>query len=302
MFTEKHILTNPYNHHKLSRTLSGFDVTTVDCNADKNSGWNGTTVNLTPNIAPEHQHFDSWGITGATIVNSSFNFNNSDVTAQALYAYDTPFNVTLQTDGHGNITANKTTGYAGDVITLSNTASAGYEFSSYTVTGATINGNNLTFAAQNCTAKANYVHNVSNYYTASGTFDVSGTGYLSTKLNTLAFTGDMGSANVFAIKSKQFRYKRGINLRNVSAYCFVSARGQTSTARATVYGIDVDEAYQIIPTAYTDTLTIPGSKTGSVDNMSGTVSLALGPSFVLDNNTAKTAQMTGYIIMSGELY
>lgn len=302
MFTEKHILVNPYNNHQLSRTVTGYEVTTVDCSADKSSGWNGTTVNLTPNIAPEHQHFDSWGVTGATIVNSSFNFNNSDVTAQALYAYDTPFNVTLQTDGHGNITANKTTGYAGDVITLSNTASAGYEFSSYTVTGAIINGNNLTFAAQNCTAKANYVQNVSNYYTASGTFDVSGTGYLSTKLKTLAFTGDMGSANVFAIKSKQFRYKRGINLRNVSAYCFVSARGQTSTARAIVYGIDVDEAYQIIPTAYTDTLTIPGSKTGSVNNMSGTVSLALGPSFVLDNNTAKTAQMTGYIIMSGELY
>ena len=85
MFTEQHILKNHYNNHTLERTVSGFDVTTVDCSADKTSGWNGTTVNLVPDAAPEGSAFARWDITGASIVGSAFKFNGQDVTAQAIY-------------------------------------------------------------------------------------------------------------------------------------------------------------------------------------------------------------------------
>lgn len=86
MFTEKHILVNPYNSHQLSRTVTGYEVTTVDCSADKSSGWNGATVNLTPYEAPAGYVFDGWNITGATITGSAFNFVGSDVTVSTKYA------------------------------------------------------------------------------------------------------------------------------------------------------------------------------------------------------------------------
>lgn len=158
MFTEKHILTNPYNHHKLSRTLTGFDVTTVECNADKSSGWNGTTVNLTPNAVADTQKFSGWSSTGANITNSSFNFAGSDVTAKANF--ETAKDITLQTDGHGKISANKSYGFVGDIITLSNTASANYEFTGYSITGATLTGSQFTIGTGNVTAKAGYNINI----------------------------------------------------------------------------------------------------------------------------------------------
>jgi uncharacterized protein (TIGR02145 family) len=221
MFTEKHILTNPYNHHKLSRTLTGFDVTTVDCNADKSSGWNGTTVNLTPNAVADTQKFSGWSSTGANITNSSFNFAGSDVTAKANFEiaknvttvrcnstknsgfigdtaslsntpewnekfssysitgstltgsnfkftgsnitaqanFETAKDITLQTDGNGEISANKNYGFVGDIVTLSNTASAGYEFAGYSITGATLTGSQFTIGTGNVTAKAEYSAN-----------------------------------------------------------------------------------------------------------------------------------------------
>ena len=88
MFTEKHILGNPYNNHKLSRTVTGYEVTTVDCSADKTSGYSGTTVNLTP--TQTGSTFTNWSITGATLTGNAFNFDNSDVTVVAYYAPPIP--------------------------------------------------------------------------------------------------------------------------------------------------------------------------------------------------------------------
>ena len=85
MFTEQHFLNNPYNNHRLSRTVSGFEVTTVDCSADKTSGWNGTTVNLVPDAAPEGYTFSGYTITGATLTGNAFTFMGSDVTAKAWF-------------------------------------------------------------------------------------------------------------------------------------------------------------------------------------------------------------------------
>ena len=82
MFTEKHILGNPYNNHKLSRTVTGYEVSAVDCNVNKTSGYSGTTVNLTPTTASK---FSGWAITGAELTGSAFKFNNGDVTAQGYY-------------------------------------------------------------------------------------------------------------------------------------------------------------------------------------------------------------------------
>lgn len=86
MFTEKHILTNPYNHHKLSRIVTGYDLSAVDCIPSVNSGYSGTIVNLTPMSA---SRFLNWDITGATITGSAFAFGNEDVTAKGNYKLPT---------------------------------------------------------------------------------------------------------------------------------------------------------------------------------------------------------------------
>ena len=151
MFTEKHILGNPYNNHKLSRTITGYEVTTVDCSADKNSGWNGTTVNLSPDTDTTARKFSGWGITGSTLTGSAFKLTD-DTTAQAKF--ESAKYVTLQTDGHGFCGASKTVGFINDTGYLTNYPNQGYYFSGYTITGSTLTGSNFKFTGSNITAKA----------------------------------------------------------------------------------------------------------------------------------------------------
>lgn len=76
-----------------------------------------------------------------------------------------PYILTLQTDGHGTLTADKITGYAGDTVTLTPTNNTYYRFNNYQCTGGSIVGNTFTFSAQNATAKANFK---TNDFTAKG--------------------------------------------------------------------------------------------------------------------------------------
>lgn len=121
--------------------------------ASKTTGNIGDTVTLS-NTPNSHYGFSGYSITGSTLTGNAFKIGTSNVTAKAWFSAVPANTLTLQTDGHGKISANKTTGYQGDTVTLSNTASAGYVFKNYTVTGATINGSTLTFGAGNTTAKA----------------------------------------------------------------------------------------------------------------------------------------------------
>ena len=153
MFTEQHFLNNPYNNHRLSRTVSGFEVSAVDCSADKTSGWNGTTVNLVPDANTTARKLSGWGITGSTLTGSAFKLVD-DTTAQAKF--ESAKYVTLQTDGHGFCGASKTAGFINDTGYLTNYPDQGYVFSGYTITGSTLTGSNFKFTGSNITAKAWY--------------------------------------------------------------------------------------------------------------------------------------------------
>ena len=78
------------------------------------------------------------------------------------------YTLTLQTDGHGTLSAETLTGYEGDTVTLSPTYNTYYRFSGYDCTGGTIAGNTFTFGNQDATAQANFKVNV---FTASGGFE-----------------------------------------------------------------------------------------------------------------------------------
>lgn len=150
MYKEKHILNKHYGSHKLSRYLDVYELNTVNCSADKTTGYKGTEVTLIDDAA-WNEKFSAWALTGATATGNNIVLNN-DVTAQGIY--ETAKNVTLQTDGHGSIAANTTSGFIGDTVTLSNTPAANYAFSNYTLTGANLTGNKFNFTGSDVTAKA----------------------------------------------------------------------------------------------------------------------------------------------------
>lgn len=76
--------------------------------------------------------------------------------------------LTLQTDGHGTLTATTLTGLPGDTVTLTPTYNTYYRFNNYSVTGGTIAGNTFTFGNEDATAQANFNPN---YFTASGAWE-----------------------------------------------------------------------------------------------------------------------------------
>ena len=153
MIKEKHVLKNPYNHHALSRYIDVYEVSANGCHSVPESGYKGTEATLVDEPA-WNEKFSSYSITGATLTGNNFILNN-DVTAQANY--ETAKNLTLQTDGHGTIAANRNSGFIGDQVTLSNTANSGYEFSNYSITGATLTGNKFNFIGNNVIAKAWFI-------------------------------------------------------------------------------------------------------------------------------------------------
>jgi hypothetical protein len=87
---------------------------------------------------------------------------------ETLWGSQPYYNLTLQTDGHGTLTASVLTGYPGDTVTLSPTYNTYYRFNNYSVTGGVVAGNTFTFGNEDATAQANFKIN---YFTATGNFE-----------------------------------------------------------------------------------------------------------------------------------
>lgn len=103
---------------------------------------------------------------------SEFHYGDTEIKEMYLgsalmYQNKHPFFLTLETDGHGTLTANTLSGYAGDTVALSTSYNTYYRFSGYGCTGGSIASNTFTFGNQDATAKAFYKPNA---FTATGTF------------------------------------------------------------------------------------------------------------------------------------
>lgn len=100
MFTSKHYVNKTYGSHMLSRIVTGYNVTTIDCGSTVNSGYKGTEITLIDQT-PAGSGFDHWNITGATLTGNNFILNN-DVTAQGIYtALPTTGNITVSPSNIG---------------------------------------------------------------------------------------------------------------------------------------------------------------------------------------------------------
>lgn len=151
MYKEKHILNHHTAGHKLTRYLDVYELNTVNCSADKTTGYKGDTITITGTPA-WNQKTSSYSVTGSTLTGNQFDFTGSDVTAQANY--ETAQTITLQSTSGGSIAASRVSGFSGDSVTLSNTPDSGYEFSAYTLTGANLTGSTFNLTGSNVTAKA----------------------------------------------------------------------------------------------------------------------------------------------------
>lgn len=135
--------------------------------ASQLTGMEGDVVTLSNTPAIDYD-FASYGISGASLTGNRFAFEKSNVTAECLFK-PSVLTLTLQTDGHGTLTANSVTGREGDTVTLTPTYNDYYRFNSYAVTGGTINGNTFTFGNEDATAKASFKLNT---WSASGNFNM----------------------------------------------------------------------------------------------------------------------------------
>lgn len=132
-----------------------------------------------------------------------------------------PLFLTLETDGHGTLSADVLSGFEGDTVTLSPTYNTYYRFNNYSVTGGTISNNTFTFGSQNATAKANFK---ANSFTARGTYfspsisqsHGSQTGNWSTVYGVLTSASQNVSTYLTSVTSTVYTYLYNTNYTNTA--------------------------------------------------------------------------------------
>ena len=165
-------------------------------------------------------------------------------TPHYAFGYDSPFvqrSVTLNQQTGGTIDADLMSGYDGDIITLSNTADAGYTFNTYNITGATLTGNQFMFSGSDVTAEPDYTHNVYNVsitQVAGGTVAASpSTGYYGTQVtlsNTPSSEYTFGSYSITGatLTSNKFNFEES----NVTAKGSFTQKTYTLTLQTDGHG------------------------------------------------------------------
>lgn len=78
------------------------------------------------------------------------------------------YNVNILTSNYGSVTSTPVSGYYGTTVTLSNTANANYEFSSYVVEGGTLYENNKIDLTGDVYVSANFIRHFNDTVTIGG--------------------------------------------------------------------------------------------------------------------------------------
>ena len=119
-----------------------------------NPGYSGdiATITVIPNGAEWRQ--SALNITGAELTGNDFMFANSNVTAQAEFEHSK--NLTLENGDHGVLSADKMSGFSGDVVTVDATTDEGWYLSAIALTGAEATGFKFMFTGSDVTALGEY--------------------------------------------------------------------------------------------------------------------------------------------------
>lgn len=117
-------------------------------------GYSGDTATLTAIPESEVWKCSAIDITGATLTGNDFMFGNSNVTASAGFEHSR--DLTLENGDHGVLSADKMTGFSGDVVTVDATTDEGWYLSAIDVTGAEATGFTFMFTGSDVTALGKY--------------------------------------------------------------------------------------------------------------------------------------------------
>ena len=189
------------------------------------------------------------------------------------------YNLSLASVSNGAISADKLSGYDGDVVTLENTASAGYTFTGYSVTGATLTGNQFAFSGSDVTASAAFKQNMTTaWIVGSPSAHAYGYAYDGSTLLTSWDTTGSASAEIpinctFKISSVANTYIRnGIAAPtglSSTAYAATKTRYQTASGKTTG-GSAVLSVNSVQKAAFTAYGTFPsGANTAEAKNRFG---------------------------------
>ena len=118
------------------------------------SGYSGDTATLTVTPSGDEWKLSALNITGAELTGNNFMFGNSNVTASAGFEHSR--DLTLVNSEHGVLSADKMSGFSGDVVTVDATTDEGWYFTGLNITGATATGNQFMFIGENVTAEGLY--------------------------------------------------------------------------------------------------------------------------------------------------
>lgn len=104
--------------------------------------------------------------------------------------------LTLSAGANGSISADTLSGHDGDIVTLSNTPSAGYHLGSYSITGANLTGNKFAFSGSDVTAAASFEQ--SKYRVIFGENNEYSAGLTATYNGQVVYSRGLGSAQATA--------------------------------------------------------------------------------------------------------
>lgn len=160
MAEQKIKINKRYNDHKLIRKFFPIRYLSLSANeygelsASSITGRLGMTSLLIP-IPSYDCYFNDYEVTGGTINGDTYTFGDMDGTAKANFNRNV-HHVILETAFGGTISADKTSGYHNDIVTLSTEQTAEAPFSFFSANGATLTGNQFTFDNNDVSAKAIY--------------------------------------------------------------------------------------------------------------------------------------------------
>lgn len=122
--------------------------------SDRANGYENDIGTITPIPKSDVWKMSALNITGAELTGNDFMFTNSNVTAQAEFEHSR--DLTLLNSEHGTLSADKMSGFSGDVVTVDATTDEGWYLSAIALTGAEATGFKFMFTGSDVTALGEY--------------------------------------------------------------------------------------------------------------------------------------------------
>lgn len=122
--------------------------------SDRVNGYENDIATITSIPKSDTWKMSALNITGAELTGNEFMFGNSNVSAQAEFEHSR--DLKLVNSEHGTLSADKISGFSGDVVTVDATTDEGWYFTGLNLTGATATGNQFMFVGENVTAEGLY--------------------------------------------------------------------------------------------------------------------------------------------------